>query len=152
MEYPVLPDKTTLVHYSIGLSFLLAELTGPWFGGVFITFSEEPEVVKVGRPLDNGCFTEKVSYAMGAHQGMWINFVAVFEKLILPMVIVMLEDMVKQAFVFSSDMQFNSVDDSEDRWTTPYGRIQKGFAGATMPTIYWRYMTEHPQSWMDCLF
>jgi hypothetical protein len=69
------------------------------------------------------------------------DFVAVFEKLILPMAVenkLSADDMVKNIFVFS-DMQFDHAG-GDDRWTTSYERIKKQFqdAGYEMPMlIFW---------------
>jgi hypothetical protein len=79
------------------------------------------------------------------------DFVAVFEKLLLPMAVkhkLKKEDMVKQVFVFS-DMQFDSAengysysrrDPDPPGWATSYERIKVSFAAAgyDMPRlIFW---------------
>lgn len=143
MGGPTFPDGTNPMCSSIGLSLLLAEITKPPFGGAFITFHEEPSVLRAGGPDDKRTFTEKVRYISRAPWGGSTDFVAVFEKLILPMAIenkLSQEDMVKQVFVFS-DMQFNSAEGyGSDQWTPSFERIQKKFkdAGYEMPKlIFW---------------
>ena len=127
---------------SIGLSLLLAEVVAPPFGGAIITFSEHPEVVRVGGKDDKRSFKEKVQHILNTEWGGNTNFVAVFEKLILPMALehkLAKEDMVKQVFVFS-DMQFDSAGSRNDRWTTSFERIKEKFtaAGYEMPRlIFW---------------
>ena len=126
---------------AIGLSLLVAEITKPPFGGAFITFSQHPQVMRVGGSDDKRTLAEKVSYIMGSDWGMKTDFVAVFERLLLPMALenkLKPEDMVKQVFVFS-DMQFDSAG-NVDKWSTSYERIQKKFkkAGYEMPKlIFW---------------
>ena len=142
MLSPTLPDQTNPMHSSIGLSLLLAEVTEPPFGGAIITFSSIPEVVKVGGSGDKRTFSEKVDHIMSSSIGYSTDFVAVFEKLILPMAIeakLQPEDMVKQVFVFS-DMQFNQAQEGADRWMTSYERIKAKYsaAGYEVPTlIFW---------------
>ncbi|EME40111.1 hypothetical protein DOTSEDRAFT_74828 [Dothistroma septosporum NZE10] len=141
MSFPSFPDNTTPMDSSIGLSLLLAEVTKPPFGGALITFSEQPQIMHAGGAEDKQSFSEKVQYIMRADWGGSTNFVAVFEKLILPMAVkhnLKKEDMVQQVFVFS-DLQFNSATDDE-RWTTSYERVQQAYkeAGYDMPhLIFW---------------
>ncbi|KAK5106063.1 hypothetical protein LTS08_000179 [Lithohypha guttulata] len=138
MSSPRFPDGTTPMDSSIGLSLLLAEITAPPFGGTFITFASDPTVEKVeGKTLQ-----EKVRNLESAHWGYSTDFVAVFQRLILPMARehkVKQEDMVKQVFVFS-DMHFNSAAGRTDEWTTSYERIKTEFElyGYQMPQlIFW---------------
>ncbi|KAF7537006.1 hypothetical protein G7Z17_g12941 [Cylindrodendrum hubeiense] len=144
---PVFPDKTRPMDSAIGLSLLIAEVTKAPFGGSFITFSSEPEVVQLdlGQPLADKC-----SSMSQAEWGMSTDFVAVFEKLILPIAIqnkLKREDMVKRVFVFS-DMQFddagedtwNRRDGRQTPWATSYERIKKKFedAGYDLPElVFW---------------
>lgn len=137
MTMPTLADKTTPLDSSIGLSLLLAEITAPPFGGNFITFSSNPKFEKVkGMTLQ-----EKIHNLERADWEMSTDFVAVFEKLILPMARkheLKQEDMVKQVFVFS-DTQFNSAGGGS-RWTTSYERIKKQYElyGYEMPQlVFW---------------
>lgn len=138
MTSPRQSDGSTPMDTSIGLSLLLAEVTAPPFGGSFITFSSKPTVEQIkGNTLQ-----EKVANLEAADWEMDTDFVAVFDKLILPMAKkhnVKQEDMVKQVFVFS-DMQFNSASRGADKWSTSYERIKKDFeaAGYQMPKlIFW---------------
>ncbi|KAH6895875.1 hypothetical protein B0T10DRAFT_398432 [Thelonectria olida] len=151
MTSPVFPDKTTPMDSAIGLSLLIAEVTKTPFNGSFITFSAEPEVVNLDMTKS---LSEKISSMESSNWGMSTDFVAVFERLLLPMAIqnkLKKEDMVKRVFVFS-DMQFN--DAAQDNgwgpgygrrrevnvWTTSYERIQEAFAkaGYDMPElVFW---------------
>lgn len=141
MMNPQFPDGTTPMDTSIGLSLLVAEVTKPPFGGAFITFSTNPRVQKID--LSKG-LREKYTQLARADWQMSTDFVAVFERLILPMAIenkLAQEDMVKRIFVFS-DMQFNSAFSNRggDSWSTSYERIQKKFqaAGYEMPElVFW---------------
>jgi hypothetical protein len=141
MTGPTFPDGTTPMDTSIGLSLLVAEVTKPPFGGSFITFSTNPRVVKVDLTQN---LHEKYMGMARASWNMSTDFVAVFERLILPMAIenrLAQEDMVKRIFVFS-DMQFDSCSYSKggDNWSTSYERIQNKFraAGYEMPElVFW---------------
>lgn len=141
MMSPTFPDGTTPMDTSIGLSLLVAEVTKPPFGGAFITFSTDPRVQKIDLTKS---LHEKYEELARADWQMSTDFVAVFERLILPMAIenkLAQEDMVKRIFVFS-DMQFNSASYSNrgDKWSTSYERIQKKFqdAGYEMPElVFW---------------
>lgn len=139
MMSPTFPDGTTPMDTSIGLSLLVAEVTKPPFGGAFITFSSDPQVQKIDLTKS---LHEKYTELASADWEMSTNFVAVFERLILPMAVenkLAQEDMVKRIFVFS-DMQFNAAGYREDKWSTSYERIQKKFqaAGYEMPElVFW---------------
>ncbi|KAK0940362.1 hypothetical protein LTR29_008101 [Friedmanniomyces endolithicus] len=141
MSSPKFPDDTCPMDSSIGLSLLIAAITKPPFGGAFITFSDNPRVKRVGGPDDTSTFADKVGFAQ-SDAGYSTDFVAVFERLILPMALahhLAPEDMVKQIFVFS-DMQFNQAVPQGCDWTTSYERIAKKFkaAGYKMPKlIFW---------------
>lgn len=146
MGHPIFPDKTCPMDSAIGLSLLIAEVIKPPFGGSFITFSSDPEVVKLdlSKPL-----VDKYLSMSQAEWGMSTDFVAVFERLILPIAIsnsLKQEDMVKRVFVFS-DMQFNDAgEDTYNRrsdktpWATSFERIKKKFedAGYELPElVFW---------------
>lgn len=139
MSCPTFPDKTCPMDSAIALSLLVSEVAAPPFDGIFITFSAEPKVVQVDVSLR---LAEKVRAMSGAEAGFNTDFVAVFERLILPMAKkneLKQEDMVKRVFVFS-DMQFDEASRSKDRWDTSYERIEKGYreAGYEMPElIFW---------------
>lgn len=147
MHSPVFADSTRPIDSSIGLSLLIAEVTKPPFGGAFITFSEQPQVMRAGGADDKRSFKEKVNYIDRSNWSMNTNFTSVFEDLILPMAIenkLTQEDMVKQVFVFS-DMQFDQCG-GDRRWTTSFERIQKKYkdAGYEMPQIiFWNLAGSH---------
>ncbi|KAK6443674.1 hypothetical protein LTR95_000501 [Oleoguttula sp. CCFEE 5521] len=112
MGSPVFPDTTTPMDSAIALSLLVAEITAPPFGGVFITFDQNPQILRVGGPSDKRTLAEKAAYISSAPWGMNTDFVAVFEKLLLPLAVekkLTRDEMVKQVFVFS-DMHFDSAD------------------------------------------
>lgn len=143
MSYPNFEDGTCPMDSAIGLSLLLAEVMDQPWGGMFITFSHNPTVQKVGGPNDKRTFSEKVKYIMGGDWGNNTDLVKVFEQLILPTAIknkVGKDDMVKQVFIFS-DMQFDvATHGYGERWTTAFERIKKRFkdAGYDMPeVVFW---------------
>ncbi|KAI1069840.1 hypothetical protein LB507_007980 [Fusarium sp. FIESC RH6] len=131
MGYPVFRDKTTPMDSAIGLSLLVAEVAKPPFAGSFITFSSVPAVETVDL---SSTLEEKIEAMSRSDWGMSTDFVAVFEKLILPMAIknnLKNEDMIKRVFVFS-DMQFNSAmpsyhsNYSPPTWSTnPYAALDE---------------------------
>ncbi|CAG7563896.1 unnamed protein product [Fusarium equiseti] len=155
MTYPQFADKTTPMDSAIGLSLLVAEVAKPPFSGAFITFSSTPAVEKVDL---SSTLEEKIQAMSCSDWGMSTDFVAVFEKLILPMAIknnLKNEDMIKRVFVFS-DMQFNSAcgsesyrpswsnapleEDETGNWGTSYERIKGMYedAGYDMPElVFW---------------
>lgn len=115
MTYPIFSDRTRPVDSAVGLSLLVAELTEPPFGGAFITFSATPQIVRIGGPGDTRSFALKVQEMQQADWGMNTDFVAVFEKLILPLALenkVPADKMVKRVFVFS-DMHFDAAQQPE---------------------------------------
>lgn len=145
MLSPVFRDGTCPLDSSIGLALLIAEVTKHPFGGAFITFSAEPTIERVDPGMS---LLEKYAAMQRAKWDLNTDFVAVFDRLILPMAVkneLAREDMVKRVFVFS-DMQFDGACDSgnnpEDRktWATSYERITKKFeaAGYDMPElVFW---------------
>ena len=151
---PIFPDGTCPMDSAIGLSLVLAEVTVPPFGGAFITFSGNPTMQQVDLTKT---LQEKYWQLSRADWSMNTDFVAVFERLILPMAVenkLKQEDMVKRVFVFS-DMQFDAAEtgcygsynsrsrsdgSAKTRWSTSYGRIQEKFkkAGYEMPQlVFW---------------
>jgi hypothetical protein len=126
---------------AIGLSLLISSVTEPPFGNGFITFSMEPTYISLAEREPMG-LVDTVRYMSGANWDMNTDFVAVFEKVILPMAVenkIKQEDMVKQVFVFS-DMQFDIANSCTERWSTSYERIKTKFsaAGYEMPRlIFW---------------
>lgn len=139
MCHPRRPDGTTPMDSAIGLSLLVAEVAAPPFAGAFITFSENPTVQRVNV---EDTFREKVTSLEKSDWSMSTDFVAVFEKLILPLSLknkIKSEDMVKRVFVFS-DMQFNEAESEQDSWSTSFERISKRYkaAGYDMPElVFW---------------
>ncbi|MCJ1392797.1 hypothetical protein MMC18_005668 [Xylographa bjoerkii] len=137
MDGPEFEDGTAPLHTAIGLSLLLAEVVEEPFGGSFITFDQNPEILSVGGLKDKRTLVEKVKYMMNSRWGMNTDFTAVFECLILPMAIkhkLKQEDMVKQIFVFS-DMQFDAASRSstyerKKPFETAYERIKHKYADA----------------------
>ena len=146
MEDPTFRDRTCPMDTAIGLSLLMAEITEPPFGGAFISFSAQPEVLRVGGKGDTRSFTEKVHYIMDSEWGYNTDFIAVFERLILPLAVenkLKQNEMVKQVFVFS-DMQFDAAQPSSyervNRWETSFERVKRKFAeaGYELPKlIFW---------------
>jgi hypothetical protein len=140
MGSPTFRDGTCPMDTSLGLGLLLSEITEAPFGGSIITFDSKPRILEVGGSDDKRTFTEKIRYMEAAPWGMSTDFIAVFEKLLLPLAIknnLKPEDMVKQIFVFS-DMQFNQACDKP--WETAYQRIKGKFSkyGYELPTlIFW---------------
>jgi hypothetical protein len=125
---------------AIGLSLLIASVTTPPFGTGFISFSETPTYISLSKQKG---LVDTVEYISRTPWGYNTDFVAVFEKVILPMAVtnqIKQEDMVKQVFVFS-DMQFDSAEsNSVDRWSSSYDRIKKKYsnAGYEVPRlIFW---------------
>ncbi|KAM0263567.1 hypothetical protein ACHAQJ_001186 [Trichoderma viride] len=145
MSSPVFRDKTTPMDSAIGLSLLVAEVTVPPFGGKFITFHSHPEFQSVDTAKT---LHEKVAQLKQAKWGMNTDFVAVFERLILPMAVqnnLKQEDMLKRVFVFS-DMQFDAAereyghDENKNTWSSSFERIKKKYEehGYEMPElVFW---------------
>lgn len=140
MLWSCFPDGTCPLDSSVGLALLVAEVTPPPFGGAFITFAEQPTVQR----LDHAGWSlhDKLSQLFRAPWGGSTDFVAVFEKLILPMAIehgIPQADMVKRVFVFS-DMHFNTATRGQESLGSSYERIQHRFreAGYEMPElVFW---------------
>lgn len=104
MSSPRFKDGTCPMDSAIGLSLLVAEITKAPFGGKFITFAERPQILRAGGSDDPRSFEHKIDYIKNTEWGGSTDFVAVFEKLILPLAKeyrLKQEDMVKQVFVFS---------------------------------------------------
>ncbi|KAF8448226.1 hypothetical protein BGX38DRAFT_1093248 [Terfezia claveryi] len=153
MSYPVQNDRTCPMDSAIGLGMLLAEVAEEPFKGIFITFSEVPELVRIDGVIDDGNtkgtekwdFVRKVRHVEQASWGLNTNFLAVFEELLLPRALahkVPPEKMVKKIFVFS-DMQFDMAEgygDDAPTWETGYERLKRKYeeAGYELPTmVYW---------------
>jgi len=160
MTYPLASDQTCPMDSAIGLGMLLAEVAEEPFKGIFITFSESPQLMRIddapvqedteeaeGLDADKAekwDFVNKVRHIKESPWGMNTNFLAVFEKLLLPRALahkVPPEKMVKKVFVFS-DMQFDQADPdgASTKWETGYERVKRKFeqAGYEIPTmVYW---------------
>ncbi|KAL0064681.1 hypothetical protein AAF712_008379 [Marasmius tenuissimus] len=130
---PILP--------ALALSMVLAQLAKPPFDSGFITFSADPQYVKLDSTL--GLYDSLMKMEQ-AEWGMNTDFESVFLKLILPLAVknnIKKEDMVKRLFVFS-DMQFDAARQGRaaDDWTTSHDVVEKHFkdAGYDVPQIvYW---------------
>ncbi|KAI5857741.1 hypothetical protein BZA05DRAFT_330707 [Tricharina praecox] len=150
MESTCFKDKTSPMDSALGLGLLIAQITKPPFANHFITFSEEPQIVKLDTTKS---FGDLISEMENSDWGMTTNFNSVFEDLLLPMAIankVRPEDMVKRLIVFS-DMEFDEAlksDGAEEpdgaqellKFSTNHQRVKQKFeeAGYEMPEIiYW---------------
>ncbi|KAK7471935.1 hypothetical protein VKT23_000041 [Stygiomarasmius scandens] len=129
---PILP--------AVALSLLLARLAKPPFSNSFITFSANPQFVKLNPDLS---LYDTVTEMVNSPWGMNTDFAAVFLKLILPMAKehkVPNDQMIKRIFVFS-DMQFDIASRAgSDGWNTNHEVIVKAYeeAGYDVPEIvYW---------------
>jgi hypothetical protein len=139
MSNPSFSDGSCPMDSAIGLSLLIASVTTPPFGTGFISFSETSTYISLSKQKG---LVDTVEYISRTPWGYNTDFVAVFEKVILPMAVtnqIKQEDMVKQVFVFS-DMQFDTAQNGAERWSTSYERIKAKFlaAGYEMPRlIFW---------------
>ncbi|KAK6337156.1 hypothetical protein TWF718_009940 [Orbilia javanica] len=125
---------------ALAMSMLLASLAKPPFNNGFITFSAQPEYLKIDELAGiaaNMKMMEKAGW------GMNTDLLKVFVDLLLPLAKkhnVKKEDMIKRLFVFS-DMQFDEgAGGSSERWETTYDSIKKAYeaAGYDVPEIvYW---------------
>jgi hypothetical protein len=129
---PILP--------AVALSIVLAQVSREPWANSFITFSAQPQIVKLDPTAG---LVETATTMNGAHWDMNTDFNAVFTKLILPMAIehkVPKEEMIKRLFVFS-DMEFDETQEAGmGQWTTEHEKIAKAFekAGYDLPEIvYW---------------
>ncbi|KAJ6514766.1 hypothetical protein DFH09DRAFT_1264765 [Mycena vulgaris] len=135
------PTTTEPIFPAVALSLLLAQLATPPFNNGFITFSHNPQFVRLD-PTQSLHATvagmERTEWEMNTD----IN--AVFLRLILPLAVkhnVAPADMIKRVFVFS-DMQFDDAAEggAVDAWETNYDVIERAFkaAGYEVPQIvYW---------------
>ncbi|KAJ6561690.1 hypothetical protein B0H19DRAFT_1142314 [Mycena capillaripes] len=124
---------------SVALSLLLAQLARPPFNGGFITFSADPQFVRLDPAAS---LYETIMRMNDAEWGMNTDIQAVFLRLLLPLAIqhkVKQEDMIKRVFVFS-DMQFDEGALSTGAWDTNYDIIECAYkaAGYEVPqVVYW---------------
>ena len=144
MTWTTLADGTEPIHSAIGLSLLIASVTEQPFGGAYISFHNDPHVHRVDTSKS---FGEQIEEIRKAPVGGSTNFVATFEKCILPLARkhkVKQEDMIKRIFVFS-DMHFNQADGrsygkDDERWTSSFERVKKQYAkyGYEVPElVFW---------------
>ncbi|KAG8698552.1 hypothetical protein FRC08_005842 [Ceratobasidium sp. 394] len=125
---------------AVALGILLAQISRPPFKDMFITFSANPELLR----LQQGSLAEQARWMVTTQWGMNTDYEAVFLKLLLPIAVkkrIKPEDMVKRLFVFS-DMQFDEslTHRSGGGWKTTHSHIVKAYkkAGYEMPEIvYW---------------
>ncbi|KAF3225081.1 hypothetical protein TWF106_002961 [Orbilia oligospora] len=130
---------------ALAMSILLATLAKPPFDKGFITFSANPEYVKLNELAGMANNMRKM---VGTSWSMNTDLQKVFTELLLPLAKkhnVKKEDMIKRLFVFS-DMQFDlgTVDYynklAGEKWGTTYDTIKKEYeaAGYDVPEIvYW---------------
>ena len=133
------------IFASISLSLVLASLAKPPFDAGFITFSAQPEFVRVDL---NQSLQEQVTFMSCANWTQNTDFRAVFVDLLLPLAVknkIKPEDMIKRLFVFS-DMQFDQSRHSyysdyySTPWETTYDFIEDAYtkAGYEVPQIvFW---------------
>lgn len=133
---------TKPIFPAIAMSMLLATLAKPPFNNGFITFSADPQYLKLDELagiMQNTKMMSEVNW------GMNTDLRKVFTDLLLPLAEkhkVKKEDMIKRLFVFS-DMQFDQgavVDYQGEKWETTYDVIKRKYeaAGYDVPEIvYW---------------
>ncbi|KAH6884060.1 hypothetical protein BKA70DRAFT_1340371 [Coprinopsis sp. MPI-PUGE-AT-0042] len=142
------------IQAAVALSLILASLAKPPFNGGFITFSSNPQYVKLD--LDKNSVYDTVNDMIKADWGYNTDFNAVFLKLLLPLAQkhgLKQEDMVKRLFVFS-DMQFDVASSgwrtgTAGDWDTNYDIIEKEYkeAGYEIPQIvYWDLSAQGPRT------
>lgn len=134
--------RTKPIVPALALSMTVAQLARAPFANVFITFSQDPEIVT----LQEGVGLAANAAAMARSPwGMNTDLHAVFVRLLLPLAVrhrVPREEMVRRLLVFS-DMQFDAADDAgkgADGWETNHEAIARAYAeaGYDMPEIvYW---------------
>jgi len=131
----------------VALSMVLAQLAKPPFANLFISFSENPEIVRL---QEGAGIAANVATMNSSDWGMNTDLHAVFVRLLLPLAVqhrVPQKDMVKRLFVFS-DMQFDAAEDTSAdsaRWRTNHDAIAQAYedAGYDMPEIvYWNLAGE----------
>ncbi|KAK6343672.1 hypothetical protein TWF730_011262 [Orbilia blumenaviensis] len=128
---------------ALAMTILLSILGKPPFNGGFITFSQEPEYVKLN---DLAQLTTNMKMMLETSWGMNTDLQKVFTELLLPLAKqhkVKKEDMIKRLFIFS-DMQFDEGTaekyEKNKSWETTHDIIKKEYeaAGYDVPEIvYW---------------
>jgi hypothetical protein len=133
-------DQVRPILPAVALSIVLAQVSREPWANSFITFSAQPQIVKLDPTAG---LVETATTMNRANWDMNTDFNAVFTKLILPMAIehkLAKEEMIKRLFVFS-DMEFDqSQEGGMGQWTTEHEKVAKAFsnAGYDVPEIvYW---------------
>lgn len=155
MYYPTFKDGTKPIDSAVGLSMLVAELTPEPFANRMITFSADPKLEKLLNP--DTYLRDRVSAIIKYDWGQTTDFVAVFERLILPTAIkhkIPNSEMIKQVFVFS-DMQFDAAQQSistlpfgsasVSNWESSFERVKRLYqeAGYTLPQlVFWNLASQ----------
>ncbi|KAK6346554.1 hypothetical protein TWF696_006678 [Orbilia brochopaga] len=137
------PKNPEPIFAALAMSVLLASVAKPPFNDGFITFSADPQFIRLSG--DRG-FGENLRAMVATSWGMNTDLQKVFTGLLLPLAKqnnVKKEDMIKRLFVFS-DMQFDTaghnVHSGAGSWDTNYDVIKQEYeaAGYDMPEIvYW---------------
>ena len=134
--------ETEPIVPAVALSMVLAQLARPPFANVFVTFSEQPEIVVL---REGAGLAANAAAMVSSGWGMNTDLHAVFVRLLLPLAVkhrVPREEMVRRLFVFS-DMQFDEADGvgrNAARWETNHDEIARAYAeaGYDVPEIvYW---------------
>ena len=138
------------IHTSVALSMVLAQLAKPPFANVFISFSADPQIVRL---QEGAGVAANVATMCRSEWGMNTDLHAVFVRLMLPLAVqhrVPPEDMVKRLFVFS-DMQFDEAQCPSAKhsdWVTNHDAIARAYedAGYEMPEIVYWNLAGHLQT------
>ncbi|KAF7726428.1 hypothetical protein EC973_008762 [Apophysomyces ossiformis] len=122
---------------AMGLSLVLSNLAKPPFNGTIISFSDEPQVIKID---PESPFNEQVNILEHSTPAYSTNLTAVFLDLLLPIAQkhnLKKEDMVNRLFVFS-DMEFNESGRANE-FETLYELTKRKYneAGYELPEIVW---------------
>lgn len=133
-------------YAAIGLSLIVTNLAKPPFNGAIITFTSEPDVLKVDTSLT---FSEQVKILTDSPAGYNTDLCKVFTDVLLPMAKkhnLAPEDMVKRLFIFT-DMQFDDAPNGMDELMTTQDFIRKQYkeAGYEMPELVWWNMCSSSQ-------
>ncbi|EWC46414.1 hypothetical protein DRE_04357 [Drechslerella stenobrocha 248] len=143
-DYDKISKRPSPLFPALAMSVLLASIARPPFNNGFITFSSEPQFLKLS---EKKSVEQNVQDMVNSSWGMNTDLRKVFTNLLLPLAKqnnVKKEDMIKRLFIFS-DMQFDEAGSQNpgeiaDSWETNYDIIKKDFeaAGYDMPDIvYW---------------
>ncbi|KAG2201420.1 hypothetical protein INT47_001469 [Mucor saturninus] len=133
-------------YAAIGLSLIVTNLAKPPFNGAIITFTNEPDILKVDTSLP---FSEQVKVLTDSPAGYNTDLCKVFTEVLLPMAKkhnLAPEDMVKRLFIFT-DMQFDDAPNGMDELMTTQDFIRKQYkdAGYEMPELVWWNMCSSDQ-------